>query len=1192
MISTSVLKGKAIYGDLLLKQGYKRYQVDDLAVSEFLSYEHERIGEPTDLYLLAIKKILLYAIPVIAPPSIASKRGVSLTAQFATDCIINNATKDMHRLTIGDKYILLGFAFPLKLTNNLDFSTFEWKYYHQYPKEYILHSLDISHLDGIDSTHLTKKKSLGAPSIIHMIKPSHYEDLSLYNQILHMLKLHLNEYTDTWTSILNQIDENTHMDAIEFKPLERIKPLNDIDTIAKLNLILEKQIDPTYTISYYETLQTTANWLLYNHIWLYGYDSPVVTNYLSRLAYTKSENHKVFIGLAQESQQKLLQTRAEKICREQYPYYFSPGDRRGIFSRFNRFNITKIAKAHQNEINILLEKELAHQAALINNKCPHMPIVKALLATNSDASDIVRAYNDVLPFIDMDRKSPDSHTYYCKNCSYELLCEHEVEFYSEIKLSKEDQLGLDKSDNDMLYAAQQIIVNHYKQTQIAIDRSDIFSYHCKYCAKELGKSDDIIQVPRSDQWGPQVSMAQDLHKNMAYAALFTILTNHVDPIVLGLDKKRVIRSVGPTVRNHLEDVSYAFRKLADENTIELHTKLSALVLGLCAMISLNINVLKTNKQLLIDFKSKLDDHKGRDKLSKQPSLKEALDDDEGQRPSGSSDSEPSTDESSGDEERPAVIGSGQPTIGGSIKTEFASAFSIIKHSNQIKHIAISDDKIRSMLLDYYRRISKDIGDVIDVNTIYRTNEDRLSNEISQSPVYAYVRHMVARNNKTTVSRLPFKQVMGLEITKGITGNLYEKIPADKVKPADDHAKYIHESYDNIRRFLADGKYLGSEIEPELSQFMREYERKQRIHIRQLMHNPKYFTDERNAREVSFDLKNLNLIYCDGTDHITKHRWVDGVCSICKISMGKVSQSHNQSIVSLIDSEIAKDALFDLYANNCPIKDIHIYADESVGLDSKCTQCGVTKKRLLDQDPKYYKQYLSQFNTHHKGQIEALVSKVNALTATQVVNKSIQSIDPDATIPNESELDAKNDQMVLSLSKIFEIAATDIQELNPIFLDSYIRLVYERYAYASNLSYDMSKHPDVEFYDLIKSTFFNGTKPLTIAMDKLPMYKYQDASTKVKRYQLLSLLMIIIKNDSNVVVELGRFLIKKIIAQEARRREFNFAKLKSVTIITEDSEMEVIEEMDDQDDENDEESMFMAYDIDMDDMEDNMDGDLD
>lgn len=1172
-VSTSVLKGRAIYGDLLLKQGYKRYQVDDLAISEFLAYERQQTGEPAELYLLAIKKILLYAIPVVAPTNIPSKRGVPLTAQFSSDCIVNNQSKDVRRLIAGDKYTLLGLAFPRKLINNLDFNTFEWKYYYQYPKDYIMHGIDISHLDGVEVVTLPKgRKQPDGPDCMYMIKSSHFEDVSLYNQILHQLMLKLNEYTDTWTSILNQVDESTHRDEVEFATPDRIKPLNDTSIISKLNQVLEKQIDPTYTISYYETLQSTNNWLLYNHIWLYGYDSPQVSSYLARLSYIKSENRKVFIGLTKETQHRLLQTRAEKICREQYPYYFSTIDRRGIFTKFNRFNLSKLPKAHQNEINILLEKELAHQSALINNKCPHMPLTKTLLMSTS-AVDIVRAYNDVLPFIDMDRKRADQHTYHCKNCSYELLCEHEVEFYSEIKMSKEDPL--DKAESDILYEAQQIIVNQFKQTQIAIDPADIFSYHCKYCAKELGKSGDIIQVSRMQQWSQvPVSPQVDMYKNIANTMLFTVLTNHVDPLVLGIDKKRVIRSLGPTIREHLEDVSYAFRKLKDETIIDQHTKLSGLVLSLCALIALNINVLKTNKQLLIEIKSKWVGHK---EPTKRPS--------EVEKPEQTAEEpEPITDDSSSDEEQPAVTG-------GSIKTEFAAAFAIVKNSPQVKNIAIGDDKLRSMLLDYYRRVAKDIGEVIDVTTITRTNEERLSNEISQSPVYAYLKHIVARNAHSTVGKPSFKQVMGLEITKGIHGNLYEHVPEDKVKPTSDMSKYIHESYKNVREFLASGKYIGSEISPELSEFVRSYEKAQYRRIYQLMHNPKYIMDERNAREVSFKLENLNLIYCDSTDTITKHKWVKGSCSVCKITMGKVSQAHNKSIVEQIDNEIAKDALFDLYTNSCPVKDIHVYADESVGLDSKCTQCSVTKRRLLDQDPKYYKQYLPQFNAHRKRQITTLVAKVNELTAAkQHVARTMPK--DDTPSGSESDLDAPIDQMTLNLSKIFEISTDDLNTLSTTFLDSYIRLVYERYTYASNLSYDMAKHPDIEFYDLIKAKFFKGFKPIPMELKRMPQFNYEQASTKTKRFQLLTLLTTIIQNESDGTMVLARFLIKKILSQEGRRKEFNFAKLKSVNTAVEEPEVEVMEDLDDLDEENGEESMFMAYDIDMDDMEDNIEGDLD
>lgn len=1175
MISTSVLKGKAIYGDLLLKEGYKRYQVDALAISEFLSYERERIGEPAELYLLAIKKILLYAIPIIAPYNVANKRGVALTAQFTTDCIINDLTKTQKRLAIGDKYTLLGFAFPPQLINNLDYSTFEWKYYQQYPNEYIFSALDIEHLDGIESVQLSSKYSKATDKssfMAYLIKPSHYEDLDLYNQILHALKLQLDEYTNAWTSIVDQVDSTTHI-AVEAPPvIERIKPYNESDIIPKLNSILEKQIDPTYTISYYETLQATANWLLYNQIWLYGYDSPVVSSYLARLDYTRSENHKVFIRLALEAQQKLLQTRAEKIAREQYPFYFSPNDRRGIFSKFNRFNIDKLAKAHQNEIKILLEKELAHQNALINNKCPHIPILKTLLASESVISDIIRAYNDVHPFIDIDRKDDESHTYYCKNCSYALLCEHEMEFYSELKLSKESQSINDGADNDLIYTTQQIIVNRYKQTQVSIDRSDIFAYHCKYCSKDIGKSDDIIQVaPKDFQRGSHtVSITQDQYKIWAHASLSSILTMHVDPLVLGIDKKKVIQSILSTVRNHLEEISYPFKKMADENDIEAHTKLSALVLSLCAMISLNINVLKTGRQLLIDFKPKT--------IVKSKTIKQTE-----ESPIDDS-SDATTDESSDEEAAPAVIG-------GSIKTEFASAFSIIKNSSAIKLVVISDDKIRAMLLDYYRRIAKDIGDVIDVNAITRTNEDKLSTEITQSPVYAYLQYIVARNNGTVIKKLPFKQIMGLDITKGITGNLYAKIPSDTIKSSDARARYIHESYAIMHKFLSEGKYLGADIEPELPQSIQSYETDQRKRIYKLMHNPKYYFDERNAREVSFHLENLNLIYCNGMSSITKHLWVKGICKHCGIAIAKTSQTHNQSISKLIDSEIAKDALFDYYTNNCPVKDIHVYPDEPIGLDSKCAQCGVTKRQIINQDPSYYNQHLVQFTAYRKGQLEALTAKVNILTQIEGLSAADHKVKVSETT-NPAELDAKNDQMIVSLSKIFEISAADIQSLSPIFLDSYIRLVYERYAYASNTSYDMYKHPDIEFYDFIKDKFFNGTKPIKLSLDPLTSYSDRQASVKLKVNHLLSLLMAIANSDSSPVVELGRFLIKKIIAQEARRRDFNFAKLKSITIIAEDTEMDSLDTIDEDEEDEGEDSMFMAYDIDMDDMEDNLNGEHD
>lgn len=1163
MISTTVLKGKAIYGDLLLKEGYKRYQVDDLAVSEFMGYEHERVGEPSNLHLLAIKKILLYAIPVIAPVNATSKRGILLTAQFTTDCIVYTNTKKLHkkRLAIGDKYTLIGFEFPQDLINNLDIQTFEWKYYYQYPKEFITYELDISHLDGID-TVINKKQN------IYLIKTSHYEDVDLYNKILHVLKLKLNEYTDIWTSILQQTDDTNHIDSEEYKQLQRIKPFNDNTIVSNLNLILEKQIDTTFTISYYETLQATANWLLYNQIYLYGYDSPVVTTYLNKLSYTKSENHKVFLQLAKEAQEQLLQTRAEKITREQYPFYFSTIDRRGIFKRFTRFNINKLSKPHQNEIKILMDKELAYQNALINNKCPHMQIIKRLNSSESIVYDIVQTYNELIPFIDMDRKSDDDHTYYCKNCKYGLLCEHEVDMYSEIKMIKDDPTSMEGTD--VLYTVQQIIVNRYKQTQQSIDHSNIFSYCCKYCSKELGKSDDIIQVAQKDYMKNQNSTPiQDNFKTISFLTLSSILSLNVDPIVLGIDRKKILRILTPIIRDQLETVSYVFKKLGDDDQIELHIKLSALILSLCAMISLNVNVLKTDKQLLLIEPIK--------KIKPIQSKKEK-----------DNDSDALTDESSDEEsvqEQPSVTG-------GSIKTEFAAAFAIIKNSTQYKLIDISDDKLKSMLLDYYRRIAKDIGDVVDVSTINRTNEEKLTNEIIQSPVYAYLEYIVARNNKKVISKQPFKKIIGTEITKGFTGNVYKNIPSSTTKITDDRSKYINESFLGIRTFLVDNKYTGTTIEPKVSEFIRKYEVSENDRIYNLVKNPKHIIPEKNARETSFTLDNLNLIYCADVHILSKHTWekqTNGhlICTQCNIDFIKASDKHNDSIIKLIDQELTKDAFFDLYSNNCPIKDIHIYTDDHVDINSKCTQCSISRKELLDQDSKYYKQYLSKFNVYRKNQLDMLIESAKTVTKVESYAPYTSALFSDIKI---GEIDATNNQSLLTISKIFDINSNDINSLSPMYLDSYIKLIYERYAYAQNVSFDMSKHPDIEFYDFIKSKFFNGSKPIKLNMKDLPNYDYQSYDSKIKLYHLIQLLLLLTKSEHDQVIELGKYLVKKIISQEARRGEFNFAKLKTIKAIIEDEE-EIVTIMEDSEDEE-EESMFMAYDIDMDDMEDNIEGDLD
>lgn len=1142
--NTSVLKNKAIYSDLLLKEGYKWYQIEDLAISEFVEFEHERIGEPADLHLLAIKKILLYAIPVIASPLATHRRGITLTAQFNTECIVNDTSNNRRSLAPGDKYILVGFAFAPTLVNHIAFNLFPWKYYNKYPQEYIPAELDLSHLEGIQTQSYSNIHKL------YLIETSFYEDINLYNKILHLVKLKLDEYTHARTLIQAQCDETNHKNIEAYQPPTPIIPLNDIPIIPKLNQILEKQIDPTFMLSYYDTLQSTANWLLSNQIFLYGYDSSIVSAYLDRLRYIKKENHKVFLRVSKETQTQLEQTRAEKITREQFPFYFSQVDRRGIFTRFNRFALDKLTKPHQAEVRMLLDKELAYQRALIENKCPHIKLVKRVATDHS-------MYKELEAFVDFDRKTDADHIYHCKNCGYQILCEHEVEFYSNVLISKEST-----DDNDHLYDIQQNIINRFKSIQQPTTQADAFTYFCKYCFAELGKSSDIIQV--SSTIG--ISYAQTEHtelRNMIYYTLANILSTNVDPLILQMNKKKVLKALLGPIEEHVEDVIRPFHKLKDNDSIDRHTVLSILIMSLSALISLNVNVLKSTGTLLnAEIIKKI-----------VPKIKDS---------SGSS-TEESSEESSEDEsdqEQPAIVG-------GSIKHEFANAFAIIKNSSQYRNLLVSDDKIKAMLIDYYRRISKDIGDLVDIRSMVRSTEERVVLEVRQSAIYAYLRYMISRNKGIVVSDLPFETVLGTTIRNPkksieIEEYLFNNLPDDTIKRSDARAKYIKESFQNIRSFLVNGTYRGTDIEPVLAKSIQDYEIEQHKYLIDHTKNPQRFLPDINSREFEFVLTNLNLIYCATTSVISRHQWVDGICSVCNISIKKISPTHNKHIEALIDRSINKDAFFELYVINCPVKDMHIFTNNT------CIQCGVSKQQLLAQDAAYYEQYMPKFTAYQTELLAQLLLKANSV----VQLKSYSSPSKPILHPTDVEVDINKNALIIS--KVFEVKQSDLTELSDKYLDSYLKLVYERYAYAKNASYDMAKHSDIEFYDFIRTNFFERTRPIQIDMPELPLYDYQNYTKNVKLYQLLRLFSILIETNLQPIITLGNFLIRKILAQESRRKAFNFAKLKAFRSEPTEEQSLVLEPLDEEDEDNDgnDTSLFMAYDIDMDDIDDNIEGDLD
>lgn len=1188
MISSSILRGKAIYEDMLAPHGYSSALINDIVISEFLNYERSQLGESTSLFLLSIKKVLLYAIPIVADVNGRNKRGVPLTAQFSSDVLALNGAKRVDRLRLesGDKYTLIGLFFPPELVNNLSIDIFDQKYYYRYPEEYEHASLDISYIPGISAE--TRKLDNKLISI-YLIDQARYEDVNMYNHILRAICAKLFMRTTEWSSIMYQVDQTKHEDTIKFAELHTMKPLNMQDYLPKLNALLEDAIDPTFTISYYNTLHKHGHWRLYNDIFLYTFGSPRVEQYLKNLDYVKSENTKIRDRTMKQLQKDLLATRAEKIAREQYPFYFSSTDKRGIFTRFMRFSLKFISKEHQKEVEILLKKDLSRQDALIHNKCDHIVAVKHLLSSESIRESMLKAFAQVEPFLG---SLNEEHVHKCNICKYAVLCEHESDFYKELKLNF-------SADTDQIYKVQQIIINRYKKTQMNIDHSDVFSYQCKYCSKELGKSTDAIQVNIKSVSFASPHDSDDPIRGIVFMTIRNVIRSMVDPLALGFNDKQLMNMIFPIVDDQVRLIVDAMRKrfkinmLADITPeMENNAMLSAMVFTICTIIALNHNILKTDKSVIKPVKMYVSDSaKSKPKSKSEPTPIEA----DSETDASSEEESPIEDISDPD------VGAAEIIEGGfSIKDEFKTAFLNIKSSKIYEQVLPSDDKLKTMLLEYYRLISINLGKSVDIQSLRRTADQRLSAEIVQSPVYAYMQYAMARSAHKTIKKESFEQVMGYASKAMLSkDNLYESIPTmNPSKSSTDRAKYVEQSYNSIREFLTEKTFKGSSITKELSEFMRNYEARDRKRTKLHTENPKNVLQEATAREVSFLLRSLHIVYCSPSNNkLIRHNWKlsKGIvlCDNCGTKYADIdkikSVGSEIKIQELIDDDLFKQSMFEYFLASCPIKDNHVYSDEKPSAQSKCDQCGFSKHQLLSHDDGFYKKYSSQYASYRDAILKSMISNAkNIIKSSQTPASDNAPIKVKLKTESEAKIAIAKD--VITISSVLNISSEKLSMISEDKIDSHIRMIYERYMYIYNRSINMPKHADEEFYDFVRSKFFQGVNIVKLDLTDLDDYDYNEHPFIVKQAHLWNLILQMI-NQGPLLADLAKYLLSKIIAQETRCKEFNFAKLKAMSNYadqTEDDEEMIM----DPDADAEEEDAFDGYDMDLEDIEDNIHGAID
>ena len=1129
--SGSVLETTTVLSHLLRGEHISRDDILKIAVGQFLDYERQNIKSPSSLHLIALKKILLYATPVIAPRE--SNIGIALSSQVSSPAIQYDMKKNKTTecaLAVNDKFRLIGFAFPSLLVNHLSMDIFQWKFFHKLPTNYKPPSINISLLNGIE----TKPRS------IYLIKPSEYENVDLFNMINRCIAFHLNPDLSDVFAI-----SSSRFNPTPFKTIQRITPFIDKKYIDKLNEVLPRHIDKTYTASLYETLHMTMNSSLYDNIHLRGFESSLVNSYLSNLAYVKSQNIKVRANLKDVQQQLLLNTRAEKITREKYPYLFDFTDRRSIFTKFNRFHMDKLPKDAKNNIRILLDKEIASQQALLVNKCEHVPLLKAL-----QKNDNSEEFHKVEQYINYD-SIDDTKMYSCKLCTYPMLCAHEIELYESIA-------SIDNSNNsDGEYWIRQKIINKYKvvnqQRTGDEDTETAFTFYCKYCGGELGKSEDIIQSTIKSQIESSVNFNSNPIHSTIYMYISAAVNLYMNQSIVPMSKKQITSLIYEESKSAITGYVNGASN-SDQENIDLMIRYLSTIYCLSALVSINMNKLKSTESIIIQ------------KPTKDYETREA-----------------------------------EPISGGvDLKQELISALKIIQNTTAYKRIGITEDKIKSMLIEtlkFMNKVFAQDGSVLKA----RTAKELLELDIRSSPIGSYALSIASRYKKD----VGIIEAVGVDIEqlypknkktpKPETHALYKNIFNPTKKESTDDGRYIVESYQSIVDFVRqepiNGKYT-SIITPPTSDFIRQFERKRHKQLKIDQSNPYRFLPVENSREYDFDLKNYHIGYCLNEDGSSRpHRWTitqngktrEFICKHCKVNIKNADKKNNEHIEHALYEQMNVEAFFELYTLACPVKDAHIYeADE-------CIQCKVSKTQLKAKDTKYYKRYSSTYSKYRQANINDLLDSA----------QSIGSYASELKRTTKDDVLVAPDYVVLesvasSLSKIYghdglqDIGMDSTKKRSLEIIESYVRMLYSHYTFVKNLSIDIKSHPDTQFFAFVKQSFFDGIKVKSINLHPLPNYP---TSTNADQL-LIELFQIIydLSSKSNAQTNmLVKFIISKIVQHDMRRQEFNFAKLKSVTI-TEDDETIVIQEIDQEEEE--EIDIFNGYDIDEEDLEDNLHGEID
>ncbi|KAG6950502.1 hypothetical protein JG688_00014127 [Phytophthora aleatoria] len=943
--------------------------------------------------------------------------------------------------------------------------------------------------------------------------------------------------------------------------LERIAPFASHGFLKTLNAVLTREVDGTFSCQLYEALQKTSSWDLYDQIKLYGFDSAEISEQLRHLEYVKEQTLKVRRNAREAIRERLLAARAEKIARMYYPYYFDYTDHPALFAHFNTFALNKIPQPDREKIQILLDKNMDAQDALLNRRCKHVTYLK----TFKRYPDSAEALKDLEVFLG----DANDGMYLCRMCARPLICEHEIELRTEMAAVRDDP----NTSHDNAYMVQRRIVNKYalvnhRETGDKTTES-LYTYYCKYCGGELGKSIDVVQAGRL-AWA---SGAREISDNERM--LFTFIASHVRTYARQTTIPISLRTVTALLFDLAKPI--LLKVLRREKAVDSpQMRYFCLVYTLAGLLALNVSKIKSSK---------------------------------------------------------SILNTTGETASSQLKREFVAAMKIVHSNASFKRIGASLEKIKAALVVAFRDMNSALShETVFLQTTSareRLEYDIRSSPLASYATSMFERDVGTRKAKTT----DVLQVLGVNLDalfvrkkseRTKPGALFKDMYVPefvRTNGSDDRTRYSFESYADIAEVARNPPRLLSNLQQRTSKedkesddtirrkaFMTEFENRKRVMARLRNAIPLLDVPAENSREHDFSLTVEQVAFClNKNKSVRIHHWnptrarngkLKFVCRYCGLNILDAAKDNNSIIQKSLHEQMRKASFFECYTLACPVKRAHVFERGS------CVQCGATELQLKEQNDAYYKKYSSTYRNRQDDIATKMLSTMRDIVDLPLVDNTTttQPVELSTTVdPVQLE------SLVSSLAKLFSIPELDMimKEADDLpQVESYVRIFYSHYLYVKNLSIDTLPHPDPQFSAFVRQKYFDGTSPKKEA-GALPMLPAYPTSTNP--LALLTRLLQIVYDFSTNGNEADKALLKVLLAkmaiQRSRHEHFNRRKLRTVmnTVAEEleEDRRELEGEEDDSsksihedsDNEPDGLNMIDACDIESD-LEDNVDGSLD